>query len=143
MMRTQILHPELLGLLARCGHGTQVLIADALFPHATGAAPGVPRVYLNLTPGTVAADQIIALVADAVHVEQAAYMASPEGESEPVRQYRELLADHRHAGGAAVDWVGIERLAFYDACWAREVGLVIVSGDVRPYANLLLTIGVP
>lgn len=146
MLRTPILHPDLLAGLARCGHGSQVLIADALFPHATGADPAVPRVHLNLTPGTVPAAQIVALVAEACFIENAAFMVdptSPQGESPAVLDYRALLADHRHWGGQQVTWQPIERMAFYDACREREVALVIASGEVRPYANLLLTIGIP
>ncbi|MGJ6980222.1 RbsD/FucU family protein [Aestuariimicrobium soli] len=146
MLRTPILHPDLLAGLARCGHGSQVLIADALFPHATGADPAVPRVHLNLTPGTVPAAQIVALVAEACFIEAAAFMADPEapgGESPAVGDYRGLLADHRHWGGREVTWEGVERMAFYEACWQRDVALVIATGEVRPYANLLLTLGVP
>lgn len=143
MMRTGIMHPDLLAGLARLGHGSQVLVADALFPHATGANPDAPRVHLNLAPGLVGADDIIRLIAETVHVEAAAYMDSPDGASEPVKGYQALLADHRHSGGQPISWQAIERFAFYDTCQAANVGLVIASGDVRPYANLLLTIGVP
>ena len=146
MMRTQIMHPELLAGLARCGHGSKVLVADALFPHATGAEPSVPRVQLNLSPGMVPADLVVRLLGEACHLEAAEFMADPGGpggESPAVADYRTILADHRHAGGAELTWAPIERMAFYEACWQREVGLVIATGDVRPYANLLLTIGVP
>ena len=33
-------------------------------------------------------------------------------------------------------------MAFYEATRADTLGLVIATGDVRPYANVLLTIGV-
>lgn len=146
MLRSSILHPDLLAGLARSGHGSQVLIADALFPHATGADPSVPRVHLNLTPGIVAAVEIVRLVAEACYIEAAQFMADPGaagGESPAVVDYRALLADHRHGGGQQVEWSAVERMAFYDLCWRRDVALVVVTGEVRPYANLLLTMGVP
>jgi L-fucose mutarotase len=146
MLRTEILHPDLLAGLARAGHGSQVLIADALFPHATGAAPGVPRVQLNLTPGMVPAAEVVRLVAGACPIEAASFMADPgadDGRSPAVVDFASLLADQRHAGGRTVEWSGVERMAFYEACWSRDVALVIATGEVRPYANLLLTIGVP
>ncbi len=31
--------------------------------------------------------------------------------------------------------------AFYEACCGRRVRLAISTGDVRPYANILLTVG--
>lgn len=146
MMRSQIIHPELLAGLARLGHGSQVLIADALFPHVTGANPAAPRVHLNVTPGTVPAAQVVGLVGQAVNIESAAFMIDPEaegGEARAVGDFRAALIDHRHWGGRAIEWSGLERFAFYDACQASSVGLVIATGEIRPYANLLITVGVP
>lgn len=146
MMRIPIIHPELLAGLARLGHGSQVLVADALFPHATGANPTAPRVNLNLAPGTVPAAQIVGLLGQVVHVEAATFMFDPgtdDGESTAVLDFRAALGGHTHWGGKQVEWSGLDRFDFYDACLKPSVGLVIASGEVRPYANLLLTIGIP
>lgn len=146
MIRTPIIHPELLAGLARLGHGSQVLVADALFPHATGANPAAPCVNLNLTAGTVPAAQIVGLLGQMVQLEAATFMFDPgtdDGESPAVADFRASLSGHLHWGGKSVDWSGLDRFAFYEACRAPSVGLVIASGEVRPYANLLLTIGVP
>jgi L-fucose mutarotase len=51
MLRTQLIHPQILGALAEAGHGSQVLISDGNFPHVTATPPGARRVYLNLSPG--------------------------------------------------------------------------------------------
>ena len=40
MLKTRLLHPEILNALARAGHGSRVLIADGNYPFATEAAPG-------------------------------------------------------------------------------------------------------
>ena len=50
MLRTQLIHPQILGALAEAGHGSQVLISDGNFPHVTATPPGARRVYLNLSP---------------------------------------------------------------------------------------------
>lgn len=144
MIRERLIHPGILSGLASAGHGSQVLVADALYPHATGALPGVQREHLNLTPGLVAAPDVIGLIADTVHIEAATYMETAEGgASSPVREYQNLLAEHRHAGDAEIAWNSVERKAFYDLCRSPNVCMLIATGDVRPYANLLLTIGVP
>lgn len=143
MLRGGILHPDLLRGLARCGHGSKVLVADALFPHATGARPEVERIHLNLSPGMVPATEVVRLIADACHIEAATWMWAPDGPPDAVTEYRRLLADHRHWGGQEVRWDATERLDFYDLCRAPGVALMVVTGEVRPYANLLLTIGVP
>lgn len=144
MMRGSILHPELLAGVAEVGHGGRILIADALYPHSTGVPAAARRVHLNLAPGLVAAADILSLVAESLHLEAAAYMRTAEGEdSEAVRSYRDLLAEHRHAGGETVSWHGLERHDFYQAARQQDTSLLIASGETKPYANLLLTVGVP
>jgi L-fucose mutarotase len=36
----------------------------------------------------------------------------------------------------------LDRLAFYEIARSPDVALAVVTGDVRTYANLLLTVGV-
>lgn len=144
MITYRLLHPELLAGLAAAGHGARVLVADALYPHSTGAPDTAPRVHLNLRPGLVAARDVLETVADAVHIEAAAFMADADGgESEPVREYRDLLRPHRHGGGRTITWSGLERTAFYEECRRPDVCMLVATGETRPYANLLLTIGIP
>lgn len=144
MMTGRLLHPQLLGSLAAAGHGSRILISDALYPHATGAPTTADRIHLNLTPGLVAAARVLELVAEAVYVEAATFMHTAEGgTSEPVQEYQTLLAEHRHGGGSAVAWSGLERHDFYRAARSEDTALLIATGEVRPYANLLLTVGVP
>ena len=144
MMRSGLLHPPLLAALAGAGHGSQILIADALYPHDTGANPSAVRIHLNLRPGLVAARDVLELVADSCYVEAARFMEDADGQpSEAVREYQEVLGGHTHWGGRRVGWSGLERFAFYEACQARTVSVVIATGEVRPYSNLLLTVGVP
>lgn len=144
MLRSPLIHPDLLAGLARAGHGSKVLLADALYPHDTGAPSTARRVHLNLTPGTVPVGQVLELVAGACHIEAVEYMADASGgTSDTVRACQDLLADHRHWGGQTTTWTGIERMAFYDLCRQPSVSLLVATGEVTPYSNLLLTIGVP
>jgi L-fucose mutarotase len=138
MLRTTVIHPHLLEALASAGHGAKVLVADALYPHSTGAPVTAARIHLNLRPGLVGARDIVEAVAETTFLEAATYMETAEGgESTPVTEYRQSLARLDLA------WKGLERFAFYEAARQPDVAAVVVSGDVRPYANLLLTIGVP
>lgn len=144
MIRGGLLHPEILGALAAAGHGAKVLIADALYPHSTGVHPDATRVHLNLRPGLVAARDVLQSVAQTVDIEAATYMETADGDaSAPVQEFQADLASHRHDGGEPVAWQGLERHQFYAACREPEVTLLIATGETRPYANLLLTIGVP
>ncbi|MEN5074545.1 RbsD/FucU domain-containing protein [Isoptericola cucumis] len=59
MLRYELLHPGLVGALAAAGHGSRVLLADANYPHSTGARAGAERVHLNLRPGLLTVDQVL------------------------------------------------------------------------------------
>jgi L-fucose mutarotase len=130
-------HPALLRALAASGHGGQILIADGNYPHTTGVNPRCELVSLNLAPGLLTADQVLAVLKETVPIERAAIMV-PEGDpgAEIAAHvgYRAALAD--------VPFDEHGRFAFYDAARGADVGIVIATGDQRLYANLLLTIGV-
>jgi len=71
-----------------------------------------------------------------VPIEAAAVMVPPAAEPEPeaVREYRGRLV--------SVPVEELDRFAFYAQARSDDVALLIVTADVRTYANLLLTIGV-
>jgi L-fucose mutarotase len=136
VLRTRLIHPEILAALAAAGHGSQVLVSDGNFPHSTATPPAARRVYLNLAPGRVTVTEVLDALAATVPVERAAVMR-PRDAAAPavVDEYRGLLPS-----GTPVDVV--ERFAFYELARGRDVTLAIATGDQRLYANLLLTIGV-
>jgi L-fucose mutarotase len=136
MINYTLLHPDLLAVLARSGHGSRILIADANYPHSTGAPAAAARIALNLRPGLLTVDQILKVLIDAVPIEAAATMATADGtESPAVQGYRELL-------GPDVAFEAHGRFEFYSSAREPDVAAVIASADMRQYANLLLTLGV-
>lgn len=136
MINSELIHPELLHALARSGHGSKVLIGDGNYPHNTGAPAAAQRIFLNLRPGLLTVNQILEVLAASIPIEGAEFMNSADGGPAPcIADYRELL-------GPDVPVTGHERFAFYEAARGSDVAVVIASGDQRPYANLLLTIGV-
>lgn len=135
MLTTPILHPELLAALARCGHGTKILLADGNYPHVTGVPDGATRIALNIAPGLVTVDQILEPLSRTINAEAAEFMFTADTKkSEAVLGYETLLSQ--------VPFVGHERFAFYDVARDPEVAVIIATGDERQYANLLLTVGV-
>ena len=135
MLRTRLIHPQILAALAAAGHGSQVLISDGNFPHATASPPGATRVYLNLSPGRVTVTEVLEALAATVPLEAAAVMRPDDAAAPAVlEEYAALLP-----AGTPVEVV--ERFAFYDLGRRPDVTLVIATGDQRLYANLLLTIG--
>ena len=57
MLKSELLHPEILRITARAGHHSKILIADGNYPVSTKKGPNAELVCLQLTPGvpTVAA----------------------------------------------------------------------------------------
>lgn len=136
MINYTLLHPDLLAVLARSGHGSRILIADANYPHSTGAPAEAARIALNLRPGLLTVDQVLEVLIDAVPIEAATTMATGDGtESPAVQGYRELL-------GPDVAFEAHGRFDFYASAREPDVAAVIASADMRQYANLLLTLGV-
>ncbi len=135
MLRGTLIHPEMLDVLGRAGHGSQILIGDGNYPFSTGTNPRARRVFLNLRPGLVTATDVLEVLAGAIPIESASVMV-PEGPEPPIfQEFRRLLP-------AQMRLAPLERFAFYAAARAEDVALVIATGEQRIYANILLTIGV-
>src|SRR5215217_6964206 len=125
MLLTELLHPEILAGLASAGHGSKVLLADGHYPASTVVGRQARTVYLNLTPGLLNVSTVLDVLLRTIPIEAAAVMVPPAAEPEPeaIREYR-------------------DRFAFYAQARSDDLALLIVTADVRTYANLLLTLGV-
>jgi len=135
MLRTNLLHPDILQALASAGHGSQVLISDGNFPHSTGSNHYAKHVFLNLAPGLLSVTQVLQVIAGAIPVESAEVMRTADGSEPPIwQEFRALLP--------GVELQPRERFSFYEAARSPDVALVIATGEQRVYANILLTIGV-
>jgi len=135
MLHYPLIHPPLLAALAASGHGGKVLIADGNFAHRTNTHPATPVVYLNLSPGLLTVDQVLAAVADACPIERAALMAPDDGSTAAAEPgLRTLL-------GAAVPVTRLPRAEFYAACREPDLAVAVATGDQRHFANVLLTLG--
>lgn len=135
MLTTSLIHPQIISALAKCGHGSKILIADGNYPLAEKTGNAV-KVYLGLVRGLPSVTDVLDAVLSAVSVEKAEVMV-PDGEDEP-----EIFHVFRNRLGE-VSLDGLSRFDFYDLCMAENaVVLAISTGEQRTYANILLTIGV-
>lgn len=135
MLKTRLLHPEILAALGEAGHGAQVLIADGNYPLATRSNPDGYRVFLNLEPGRLTVTEVLEVIAAAIPVE-AAHVMGPDDGSEPsiYEDFRRILPD--------LELGRLGRFDFYDMARGPDCALAIATGEQRIYANILLTIGV-
>lgn len=136
MMLTRMLQPDILSSLSRAGHGSCVLIADGNYPVSTHSPGNATKVFLNLRPGMVQVADVLEVLRDTIPIEQATMMAVPDGQPAAVQQELMRLLP------AGVPTRSLPRTEFYSAVSQPATALVIVTGEERRWANLLLTIGV-
>ncbi len=136
MLKTRLLHPEILAALAGAGHGSRVLIADGNYPFSTGSNPHTPVVYLNVRPGLVSVPDVLEALLSAIPVESAMVMVPSDGPAP------EIHGEFRKSLPADVPVVKRGRMEFYTEAKSEDTALVIATGEQRVWANLLLTIGV-
>ena len=145
MLKSTLIHPQMLEAIGRAGHSSKVLIADGNFPASTTLGPKARLVHLNLAPGLVTCTQVLEALVTAMPIEGAQVMQyASEGpyalsEDPPIwNEFRAIL--EKAEVPAKLD--PIERFAFYEATSQPDVALTIQTGEQRIYANLLLTMGV-
>ena len=145
MLKTQLLHPEILQALGSSGHSSRVLIADGNYPFATKRGPNSKLVFLNLSPGMLQVTDVLKALLAAVPVEAAAVMQPARTGPYALKQDPPVFAEFKKLlddSGSGVKLDRIERFKFYDEASTPDVCLTIATGEQRIYANLLLTIGV-
>ncbi|MDR1613241.1 MAG: RbsD/FucU family protein [Planctomycetota bacterium] len=136
MLKTTIIHPELIQALAEAGHGARILLADSNYPVTVKANPEARVVFLNFVSGMIGGVDIIKALVETIPVESAFYMTPPDGKMpEIVQEYRKLI-------DASAVFEPKGRFEFYEEALSPDTSLVIASGEQRTYANLLLTVGV-
>jgi len=139
MLKTKLVHPELLYVLGKAGHGAKVLLADGDYPVSTTAGKNAEIVHLNLCAGVVNCTQILEVLFPTLLIENAEVMDVPKEQEEPEiwGTYQEMFSQN----GYTFKLKKLERFKFYDEVAKDHTALIIQTGDLREYANLLLTIG--
>lgn len=134
MNRQGCIHPEILSVLSRCGHGDRILIADGNYPIASRCSQAV-HVYLGISAGIPDVPEVLDAILAEVNVEDAAVMTPGSG-SEPAifAEFKKRLSD--------IELSELSRFEFYAAAADPNVRLAISTGESRTYANILLTVGV-
>jgi L-fucose mutarotase len=136
MLKTKLLHPEILMELGRNGHGAKILISDGNFPVTTCTPSTAKKVFLNFAPGMLSVVDILTVLKDFIPIESATVMQPADGSVPPIHQeFKQLL-------GQDLQFNILKRFEFYDEAKSFDVCLAIATGEVRRFANIILTIGV-
>ena len=135
MIKTPVIHPTIMEVLARSGHFAQVVIADGNLPVGAMKGPNSTTVHLNFRPGLLDALTVLEGLMEVCPFQGAVVMEKPkEANAEIHDAYKNLLGD--------VKWEEMERWAFYDRIKDSTTTLIIQTGEQRRFANLILTVGV-
>jgi L-fucose mutarotase len=134
---SNVISPDLLAVLARMGHGDEIILADAHFPgHSIG--PQVLRAD-GLTVAQLI-DGILPLFELDSYATPLTMMAVVEGDTldpELEADYRAVIRKHV-AGEPKLE--RIDRFAFYDR--AKNAFAIVITSELRKYGNLILKMGV-
>ena len=144
MLKTTLLHPDILRILARAGHHAKVLIADGNYPASTKRGPNAELVCLNLSPGVVTVAQVLRALLSAVPIDHVNTMGIPpddpyaqHGEPAVWNDFRAMIAE----SGARLELEPILKWDFYQHVESQDHVLTIQTADRALWANVLLTIG--
>jgi len=143
MLKTTLLHPEILRVCARAGHHSKILIADGNYPAVSKRGPQAELVCLQLTLGIPTVAQVLRGLVSAVPIDALNTMGIPHddpyakfGEPPAWVEYRAIA---KEAGLAAVE--PIAKWDFYKAVESPDHVLTIQTADQALWANVLITIG--
>ncbi len=132
-----VVSPDLLKLLCEMGHGDELVLADSNFPGA-GIAKRLVRAD-GLTIVTLL-EAILPLFALDSYADPLIMMQAVAGDRlDPAVEADYMQAVRHHQPDAAAP-VRTERNAFYER--ARHAFGVVMTGELRIYANLILKKGV-
>ncbi len=143
MLKTTLLHPEILRICARAGHHSRILIADGNYPAWSKRGPQAELVCLQLMPGIPTVAQVLQALLATVPVDALNTMGIPPddpyaqfGEPPAWGEYRALAAQ---AGISSI--TPISKWDFYKAVESADHVLTIQTADSALWANVLLTVG--
>lgn len=136
MLKSKLIHPEILSALSKCGHGDTVLLVDGNYPLDSESNENAEKVYLGLEAGVPTVPYVLSLLKKTVNIESMEIMSPNENEEEP-----EIFEDIRETI-PALELKKIDRFKFYEkALNKNNLKLAISTGDYRDYGCLILTIG--
>ena len=132
MLKTTLLHPEILRICARAGHHAKILIADGNYPASTKRGASAEVVCLQLTPGVPTVAQVLSAILSVMPIDVVNTMGIPAddpyakfGEPPAWKEFRALAKE----SGVADSVEPISKWDFYKAVESPDHVLTIQSAD--------------
>jgi L-fucose mutarotase len=144
MLKTTLLHPDILRIAARAGHHAKILIADGNYPASTKRGPNAELVCLQLVPGVPTVAQVLRALLSALPIDHVNTMGIPPddpyagfGEPPAWAEFRTIVEEAGVAGAI----MPISKWDFYTAVESPDHVLTVQTADQALWANVLLTVG--
>ena len=144
MLKTTLLHPEILRICAQAGHHAKILIADGNYPARTKKGPAAELVNLQLMPGVPTVAQVLQAILSVVPADYINTMGIPADDSYANAGEPPVWKDFaRIALEAQITSVitPISKWDFYKEVESPDHILTIQTADMALWANLLITVG--
>jgi len=133
-----LISPDLLAVLARMGHGDEIVLADAHFPGETFNARVLRADGLKIADLLAAILPLLELDAYVAH--PLAMMAAVPGDSLDPDVEKGYLKSIHQTNPAVAPIERVERFAFYER--AKSAFAVVMTGETAKYGNIILKKGV-
>jgi L-fucose mutarotase len=145
MLKTQLLHPDILSTIARAEHHAKILIADGNYPASSKRVPNAELVPLQLTPGIPTVAQVLEPLLSILPIDHIHTMGVDPHDSYALRSDPPVWSNYRNIiknAGLTLELQPIVKWDFYDAVMTPDHILTIQTADQATWANLLLLVGV-
>jgi L-fucose mutarotase len=146
MLKTSVLHPEILATLGSAGHMSKILISDGNYPHSTRTNPRAKIVWANFVPGVLDAVTVLKMICDVIPVEAVEVMQPSNTdryamtEDPPIwASFRKVLKEHANFTDS---FVPLQKAEFNQQANSPDLCLVIATAETQIWANCIVTIGV-
>ena len=145
MLKTPLLHPQILSAIAKAGHHAKILIADGNYPASTKKGPNAELVSLQLIPGVPTVAQVLEPLMQILPIDHVHTMGIDPSDQYALKEdptvwttFRSILKQ----SGFERDLEPIIKWDFYDSVMSPDHVLTIQTADQATWANLLLLVGV-
>jgi L-fucose mutarotase len=138
-----VLTPALLKCLAEMGHEDAIVLADANFTAERFRASTVTQQVLRLPGLSLArvAQAVLSVMPLGVAAEQPVRYMQVGGTTAPHRNAaQQAVVELVNRAQAGLEPLALERFAFYEQ--ARHAHVIVVTGELAPYANFIFKKGV-
>ncbi len=127
MKKHGILNSHISEVLSNLGHTDKIMIADCGLP----IPKNVKKIDLSLKPGTPSFLEVIEVITKDMYIEKYYYAE----EMKKNKLYNDLMFKFSEIEGISKTHEELK-------CLSQEVKVIIRTGDITPYANVILQSGV-